>query len=176
MKKSIILAGLAVTVVLTAVLYLGGLLSSAEAAIVSLVPVFGMALTADRNTPSRAGEEVVLPAAAAKKFYAGSLVARDASGNATPGAVATTLLGAGRCAEYVDNSGGSAGDKTVRIEKGVFRFANSASGDLIALADIGTDCYIVDDQTVAKTNGTGTRSVAGKVFDVDSEGVWVKFE
>lgn len=176
MKKSIFTTGLAVLVALAAAFYITGVISPAEAAAVAFVPALGMALTADRNTPSRAGEEVVLPAAAAKKFFAGSLVARDASGNATPGAVATTLLGAGRCAEYVDNSGGLAGDKSVRIEKGVFRFGNSAAADEITRAEIGTDCYIVDDQTVAKTNGTNTRSVAGKIFDVDADGVWVKFE
>ena len=37
-------------------------------------------------------------------------------------------------------------------------FANSASGDLITAAEVGSDCYIVDDQTVAKTNGSSTRS------------------
>lgn len=47
--------------------------------------------------------------------------------------------------------------------------------DAIALADIGSDCYIVDDQTVAKTSGSATRSVAGKIFDVDAAGVWVNF-
>ena len=40
---------------------------------------------------------------------------------------------------------------------------------------MGSDCYIVDDQTVAKTNGGATRCVAGKVWDVDAEGVWVEF-
>ena len=39
---------------------------------------------------------------------------------------------------------------------------------------MGSDCYIVDDQTVAKTNGTNTRSVAGKIIAVDADGVWVK--
>ena len=29
------------------------------------------------------------------------------------------------------------------------------------MADVGASAYIVDDQTVAKTNGTSTRSVAG---------------
>lgn len=134
-----------------------------------------MALTKDRNTVRREGEELSLPVAAGKKVFAGALVAKDASGNATPGAVAATLLGMGRAEEYVDNSTGGAGDVSVKISKGVFCFANSASGDLIARADIGNDCYIVDDQTVAKTSATGTRSVAGKVFDVDSSGVWVKF-
>lgn len=133
------------------------------------------ALAQDRNTPWREGVEIVLGAAAAKKFYAGSLVARDSNGNATPGAVATTLLGMGRVEEYVDNSAGAAGDKTVKIRKGVFRFANSAGGDAIAAADIGKQCYIVDDQTVALTDGGSTRSVAGRIADVDSAGVWVEF-
>ena len=133
------------------------------------------ALTGDRSTPMRSGEAVVLPVAGTKKIYAGSLVARDASGYATPGATATTLLGAGRAEAQADNSAGSSGDMTVEIRKGVFRFGNSSAGDAITRAEIGTDCYIVDDQTVAKTNGTGTRSVAGKVFDVDTDGVWVRF-
>lgn len=178
MKKST-LTCLALAIMAVIVLYGAGILSTPETVIAaSALPVFGMAaLTADRDTHRRAGDEIVLPAAAAKKFYAGALVARDASGNATPGAVAATLRGVGRCAQFVDNSGGGAGDQTVRIEKGVFRFGNSADGDLIARADIGADCYIVDDQTVAKTNpGGNTRSVAGKVFDVDASGVWVKFE
>ena len=59
---------------------------------------------------------------------------------------------------------------------GVFRYANSAAGDLIATADIGTVCYIVDDQTVAKTSATATRSPAGIVEDVDANGVWVRFD
>jgi hypothetical protein len=52
---------------------------------------------------------------------------------------------------------------------------NSAAADLIAKADIGASCYVVDDQTVAKTNGGGARPRAGKVFDVDEYGVWVDF-
>jgi hypothetical protein len=133
-----------------------------------------MALSAERDTISRSGDRLNLPMAAVK-IYGGSLVARNASGNATPGAVATTLRGVGRAAETVDNSGGSAGDRNIEIDKGIFRFANSSSSDEITRADIGADCYIVDDQTVAKTNGTSTRSVAGKVFDVDALGVWVDF-
>ncbi len=139
------------------------------------VPLIGAALTQDRDTASRSGDAVSMGVAAAKKIFAGALTARDANGYATPGATATTLLGAGRAAELADNTGGANGAISVLVEKGVFKFANSAAGDQITIADIGNDCYIVDDQTVAKTNGTGTRSVAGKVFDVESDGVWVKF-
>ena len=62
----------------------------------------------------------------------------------------------------------------MRVRRGVFQFQNSSAGDLIALANLGADCYIVDDQTVALTNGTNTRSVAGKIRDVDAGGVWVE--
>ncbi|PLX49123.1 MAG: hypothetical protein C0613_08350 [Desulfobulbaceae bacterium] len=130
-------------------------------------------LTAERDTKRRSGDLLSLKAAAAKKYYAGALCARDASGRATPGATATTILGVGRVVESVDNSEGLDDAVEVPIEKGIFRFANSAGADEITAADIGTNCYIVDDQTVAKTDGTGTRSVAGKVHDVDSLGVWV---
>lgn len=133
-----------------------------------------VALTADRATPDRKGEVLELPAAAAKKFFAGALGALDAAGRATPGATATTLKGLGRIETYVDNSAGAAGAVNVRIRMGCFRWANSTSGDLITTADIGADCFIVDDQTVAKTNGGTTRSVAGKVVDVDALGVWVR--
>jgi hypothetical protein len=134
------------------------------------------ALTADRNTAMRDGHIVSLPVAASVKIYAGALVARDASGNATPGATATDILGVGRAEAQADNSSGSAGDLSVEIRKGVFRFENSTGVDEITPADIGSDCYIVDDATVALTDGSGTRSVAGTVFDVDSDGVWVRFD
>lgn len=136
-----------------------------------------MPLSKDRDTLQKNDDKVHNgPVAAAKVIYAGALVALDASGNVTPGATATTLKFPGRAEEFVDNSAGVAGDKKVTFKKGVFQFGNSASGDEITRADIGNNCYIVDDATVAKTNGTNTRSVAGKIMDVDAGGVWVKFD
>ncbi len=131
------------------------------------------ALAAARNTQERQGDVLGFPVGAAKKIYQGSLVVLDA-GYAEPGNAATGLIAVGRAEETVDNSAGSAGDLTVPVRRGTFKFANSASGDLIAQADVGADCYIVDDQTVAKTNGTSTRSRAGKIVAVDSDGVWVQ--
>lgn len=132
------------------------------------------ALTADRATPQRDGRTFEFPVAASMKIYAGALVMLDSSGNAKKGAAATGQIAVGRAAAQVDNSSGSAGAKTVTVEAGVFRWANSSAGDAITAAEVGDDCYIADDQTVAKTDGTGTRSVAGKVVDVDAQGVWVK--
>lgn len=136
-----------------------------------------MPLAADRNTPRAASSDnKSLLIAASMLIYAGALVARSATGYATKGAAATTLVGVGRAAERVDNSSGSAGDKRIKVEPGIFRFANSSSTDEITIAEIGKPCFIVDDQTVAKTNGSSTRSVAGFVHDVDSIGVWVEFD
>ncbi len=137
------------------------------------------AQTADRTTPRRGGTDLSLPVLTGVKIFAGSMVAIIASGTgvgfARPGITATTLRGVGVAQSFVDNTAGASGALQVPVAKGVWLMANSAAGDQITAADIGADCFIVDDQTVAKTNGTNTRSVAGKVFDVDASGVWVQF-
>jgi hypothetical protein len=129
------------------------------------------ALTAARNTPERAGEVFDFPVAASTTIHQGSLVVLDA-GYAAPGAADTGLVAIGRAEESA--TAVAAGSARVRVKRGVFKFANSAAGDLIAQADVGADCFIVDDQTVAKTSGTNTRSRAGQVVAVDSDGVWVQ--
>ncbi len=133
-----------------------------------------VALAADRNTPKREAKDFVRPVAGNVKIFQGALVCLTAAGLATPGAVATTLKADGIAKATADNTGGAASAITVEVEKGTFRFANSAAGDAITIAEIGTDCFVVDDQTVAKTNGGATRSVAGRVVDVDAQGVWVR--
>lgn len=133
------------------------------------------ALTADRTTPNRGGSELSLPVAAGAKIFAGAMVAVNASSLAVPGAVSTTLRGVGVATEQADNTGGAASAINVKVRRGVWKMANSSAGDLIALKDIGASCYIVDDQTVALTNGSNTRSIAGVIRDVDAGGVWVEF-
>ena len=132
------------------------------------------ALAAPRATPRRDGVTFARPVAAAALIYQGSLVCLLATGYATPGAVSTTLVADGLAKDTVDNSDGAAGDLIVEVERGVFCFENSAAADAITIAEIGDNCYIVDDQTVAKTSGSATRSVAGKIEDVDAQGVWVR--
>ncbi len=135
------------------------------------------ALTQERDTPRRNGDQGVGPVAAATKILAGAIVcAQTGASFLTKGATATTLRGIGVAEETADNTSGAAGAINVAYRRdGWFRFGNSASGDLITLADVGADCYIVDDQTVAKTHATNTRSIAGKVRDVDAQGVWISF-
>ena len=86
---------------------------------------------------------------------------------------ATGLISAGRSEAQVDNSAGADGAETVEVRKGVFKYANDATSP-VTLVHIGAFCYIVDDQTVS-SNSTGT-SAAGKVEQVDADGVWVRIQ
>ena len=131
------------------------------------------ALAKDRNTARRDAISWTWPMAAAVKTYAGALAVLDSAGNVKPAVTATGLIAVGRFNELVDNSLGAAAALTVKGERGVFRWANSSAGDAITKAEIGDPCYIVDDQTVAKTDGSATRSKAGIIADVDAQGVWV---
>jgi len=131
------------------------------------------ALSADRNTPRREGGTYLRPVKGGVKIFIGALVVLDAAGYAKPGVTALSLKADGRAEAFVDNSAGADGAVNVPVRAGNYYYANSASTDTIAQADVGNTAYIVDDQTVAKTDGGGTRSAAGKIIDVDATGVWV---
>ncbi len=131
------------------------------------------ALAAARQTPSRSTDIRSFGVSATAQCFQGG-IAVLAAGFVEPGTAATGLVAVGKFRKTV--TGGAAdGDVTAEVDTGCFRFANSAAADEITAADIGADCFIVDDQTVAKTDGGSARSVAGKVFDVDELGVWVEF-
>lgn len=130
------------------------------------------ALTAPRSLSERSGATSTLPAAAAAVIYQGAIVVNDA-GVAKAGVTGVGLVTLGVAEETVDNSAGAAGAKSVTIRRGCYRFAN-LSTDALTAADIGSDAYLVDDQTVARTSATNTRSIAGKVIDVDAVGAWIR--
>lgn len=133
-----------------------------------------MALTADRATQQKDGVLISLPVSAGVKCYAGGIAVTN-GGYAEPGTEAAGLACAGMFTETVDNTTGADGDKSVPVRRGrAFKWSNSTSADEITNADILSDCYIVDDETVAKTSDAGTRSKAGKVIGVESDGVWVE--
>lgn len=134
------------------------------------------ALTTDRNTPRQDGELRHGLVAAASLIYAGSIVLRAADGYLHEGHTATGLVGVGRAEARVDNRLGADGDEDLTYRPGIFRFANSAGADEITFADIGEMAFVVDDQTVAKTDGTTTRSPAGIIDGVDANGVWIRFD
>jgi len=101
----------------------------------------------------------------------GTLVVVDA-GYAAPGRTALNLRVVGRAEETVDNTGGANGAVSVLVRRGVFKFDNDPA-DAITQADLWADCFITDDQTVCRTNGSNTKSRAGRVVDIEPDGVWV---
>ena len=131
------------------------------------------ATTSDRNTPHRGVELIAVPVAAGAVIPAGVLVVASATGFATNGSTATGLTYLGRSEEAVDNADGGDGDVILQVRRGVqFKWGNLAA-DPVTQASLGKVCYIADNQTVAATSGSNTRSQAGTVMGVESDGVWV---
>lgn len=135
------------------------------------------AATQDRNTPMRDGRIIVVPVAAGQIIHAGLIVVVNPSGYALEGKTEADLTFVGRSEQYIDNTAGADGAVAVQVCRGVaFKWANS-SDDPITQASVGLPCYIEDNQTVAKTagvvNNAATRSKAGTVLMIESDGVWV---
>lgn len=105
------------------------------------------------------------------KAWAGGLACIDTSdGYFKPGAVATTLRAVGIFTEDVDNSAGSDGDLAVDIEFfhviEIRWLNNDTGGGELDQSDVGSPCYVLDDQTVTGTS-TGA-SKAGIVWAVET--------
>jgi hypothetical protein len=139
---------------------------------IKILPL-GMFLSEDLDVPSKEGRSISRAMLGGVIIYNGALVVLDSSGWAKPGVTATGLIAAGVADQQIDNTDGGNGDLSVVVKRGISRLLNSADADLITQAEIGDACYIVDDETVAKTSGGNTRSVAGEIVDVDDNGVWV---
>lgn len=133
-----------------------------------------VALVADRNTPELMPGEREGLLGASQSIFVGAMLMRTAAGHLIEAITATGAFGVGRAEKRGTST--TAGVTPQRYRPGIFRFANSAAGDLIVTADIGAACWIVDDQTVAKTSATATRSPAGIIDGVDALGVWVRFD
>lgn len=134
------------------------------------------ALTKEKAVTSRNGSAFTDPAAAGVVVYKGALVALNAAGEALPGGTAGAAQTRGVALDKgADNESGAAGDVMVETRRGTFAFVNSAAADEITRADIGATVYVVDDQTVAKTDGGSTRIEAGTCRDIAANGdVWVE--
>ncbi len=132
-----------------------------------------MATTRDRNTLQREGSRFTYPVEAGAVIPAGTIVCLNA-GNATPGAATAGLVAVGISDAWADNTDGVDGALSVDAMLGTFLLANSAT-DALTAADIGADCYVFDNDTVARTDGGGSRPVAGRVRQVEAGGVWVTF-
>lgn len=129
-----------------------------------------MALSADRLTAQRTGEDFEGPMAASAECFAGALLVRDTSGNIKPATAATGLIPVGMCTKYAIESTGVAAASNVQYRASTFRWKNSGTNTLTK-AHIGDTVYIEDDETVG-SSASGT-SPAGIMVDIDTVGVWV---
>lgn len=132
-----------------------------------------------------------IPMAAATSIFAGAMVAVAGAGSANAGFAVNVvnpvpaggLTIVGRADRQADNSGngviagsgnGAAGNITVPVTQGIFKWDNAAAADALTAADQGYPCFATDNHTVARTDGAGVRPYAGIVQQVDSDGVWVE--
>ena len=133
------------------------------------------ALTIERETQKMSGDAINpakyrMKMKASVKIFAGALVCIDA-GFVKPAVAASGLIALGKAMQTVDNTNGLNGALSIDVEPGSFKWF-AKSGDAPAQADVGTLCYMSDDQTVRMTS-TGA-SVAGYILQVDPDGVWVQ--
>lgn len=142
-----------------------------------------MALTLERLTafagltPARG----TIPIKANTRIFKGGMVALDSAGRAMPAGLisAGALTAIGKASATYDNRtgselGGAADAVNVEVEYGVFGWTSATGGgDDIAADDVGKVCYQKDDQTVALTNASDTRGLAGFITEVRNGQVFV---
>jgi hypothetical protein len=129
------------------------------------------ALSQDRVTAARSGSFISLPIAAGTTCYGGGIAVAKSDGTVRPAIIdsdAPTCKAVGRFQSHCTSSA----NVTAIIEPGIFLWNNSTT-DPVDAASFGAICYAIDDQTVAKTSNTSTRTPVGVVVGVESIGVWV---
>lgn len=140
-----------------------------------------MALSADIKT-LRVGveglhEPIAAPLKAVTTVYSGS-IAILRSGYLVPATTPTStdtcigLIGNPTGGTYVKTGPGIVGGSTdgavfIDCDTGTFLLANGTGADALTEANAGATVYVVDEQTVGKTNGSGTRPVAGVMLPID---------
>lgn len=144
------------------------------------------ALTQARAGSTREITRDKRPLAANAKVFKGGLaicyVAGANRGFYGQGVASAEAVVVGRWYEDVDNTGGANGalsaDLHFNRERHAVLMVND-SGTAVVAADRESPCFLLDDQTVTGaatlTGATpSTRALAGTVYDVTSEGVWVE--
>lgn len=109
------------------------------------------------------------------KVYAGAIIVINSAGYAVPATSAATHKCCLGVADKEYDLSTSNGQFRIKVKPGIYKVVNG-SGDPVAIADIGSTVYLLDDQTIGKTNpGGNTLSAAGKMVDLDADGgVWVQ--
>ncbi len=126
-------------------------------------------LTANRNTKERVPRQRRWSILDGEIIYAGGLLAIDSTPEIQMASDTAGLIVVGVSELYVDNT--SDGEYAT-AKTGCFKFNNS-SGNAVTAEHIGKTCWVEDDNTVASDPGTNGIE-AGEVYQVDTDGVWVK--
>ena len=128
-----------------------------------------------KNLPRRDGEIINLEIAEKTEIIEGALVALTIEGYAVDATDVKAKKIVGRADNSAFNLSGNNGDETVNVHrKNAFLFQNATVADEIKQEHLFTDCYLVDADTVATTDGGTNRLVVGKVIEISQEGVWVE--
>ncbi|MCX8957220.1 hypothetical protein EHW65_08030 [Erwinia psidii] len=140
------------------------------------------AITAPRDTAWRDCILVPVPVAKGEKIPMGAIVCVNATGFAVNGTEDATLKYAGCADESVDNSAGEDGAQFINVRANkAFKWASDGT---ITQTSLLSRAYIVDNQTLSAENGgtpadgetpagEATRSSAGKIILIESDGVWI---
>lgn len=139
------------------------------------------ALTAQRRIEGNLGEFTInldMPIATNVVLWKGGYAAANAGGYLVPAAATSGFRMAGFIAgqtnrdRYDTTSAGpdgllADGVKNARIQLGIFPFFNSGT-DPVTQADVLNDVYMVDDQTISRTDGGAGASIAGQLLRIDA--------
>jgi hypothetical protein len=112
-----------------------------------------------------------------QQVYQGGIACFDTStGLVAKAAPSTTMIPIGVFTEDKLVTGNAAQVIELFRELEAAWFTNATAGDAVVTATIGSLCYLLDDQTVAQNDAANTRSVAGRVWKLDTtKGVLVEF-
>lgn len=131
-------------------------------------------------TEMRCGTLMSVALASMALVLQGTFAVVNASGYAIPskdvGGADQNCLGIW---DHSAENAGADGDVVACVRRKQQFLVRNSTADPVTQADLGAVVYVEDNQTIAKTDGTDTRSVAGHFmgFDVQyPEFVWVEIE
>lgn len=132
------------------------------------------ATTTAREAKRKDGQLIAYPIAAVK-IPKGALVSINAAGYATNATDAASETFAGVAYETVDNSAGSAGDLSIRVETtGTFVFVDGGGNG--AQTDVGVEFKVVDNQTVTDAATTNSLKCGIAVESISASLVRVRID
>lgn len=112
---------------------------------------------------------------AGKVVFAGGIVVTDTStGYGCAGKTGTGLVARGIAQVSVDNTGGAAGAASVDVDNRP-AWLDISGADPVSRANVDQPVFMVDDHTIAATDGGGTRSTCGILREVGVNGALVEF-